>query len=93
MSSGQWEVVGKSKKSQNGKVKTAKDEDKKPTKNGPKVEDVVPPKSYYAGMEIDDTRLSSKDSKKNGEKKKKKSEPAKPKPPKTIEEALEAVIL
>ncbi|XP_039758977.1 transmembrane protein 214 [Pararge aegeria] len=91
MSSGQWEVVGKSKKSQNGKVKTAKDEDKKPTKNGPKVEDVVPPKSYYAGMEIDDTRLSSKDSKKNGEKKKKKSEPAKPKPPKTIEEALEAI--
>lgn len=40
MSSGQWEVVGKSKKSQNGKIKNAKDEDKKPTKNGPKLEDV-----------------------------------------------------
>ncbi|XP_023933936.2 transmembrane protein 214 [Bicyclus anynana] len=89
MSSGQWEVVGKSKKSQNGKVKTAKDEDKKPNKNGPKVEDVVPPKSYYSGMEIDDTRISA--NKKNGEKKKKKAEPAKPKPPKTIEEALEAI--
>lgn len=43
-------------------------------------------------MEIDDPRRSSKDTKKNGDKKnKKKSEPAKPKPPKTIEEALEAV--
>lgn len=40
MSSGQWEVVGKSKKSQNGKVKNSKDDDKKPTKNGPKLEDV-----------------------------------------------------
>ncbi|XP_034835337.1 transmembrane protein 214 [Maniola hyperantus] len=92
MSSGQWEVVGKSKKSQNGKVKTVKEEDKKPTKNGPKLEDVVAPKSYYSGMEIDDTRKSTKDSKKIGDKKnKKKSEPAKPKPPKTIEEALEAI--
>ncbi|CAH0724228.1 unnamed protein product, partial [Brenthis ino] len=97
MSSGQWEVVGKSKKSQNGKVKNSKDEDKKPTKNGPKLEDVVPPsqlKSYYAGMEIDDTKKPPKDKKKDGDKKKKqdkKSEPPKPKPPKTIEEALEAI--
>lgn len=37
MSSGQWEVVGKSKKSQNGKVK--QDEKKQP-KSGPKLEDV-----------------------------------------------------
>lgn len=39
MSSGQWEVVGKSKKSQNGKVKS-KEEVKKAVKNGPKLEDV-----------------------------------------------------
>lgn len=40
MSTGQWEVVGKSKKAQNGKVKPAKDDEKKPAKNGPKLEDV-----------------------------------------------------
>lgn len=40
MSSGQWEVVGKNKKSQNGKVKTGKDDDKKPHKNLPKLEDI-----------------------------------------------------
>lgn len=39
MSSGQWEVVGKNKKSQNGKVKS-KEETKKAVKNGPKLEDV-----------------------------------------------------
>lgn len=39
MSSGQWEVVGKSKKTQNGKVKSTNDE-KKPVKNGPKPDDV-----------------------------------------------------
>lgn len=39
MSSGQWEVVGKSKKSQNGKVKSKEDE-KKVIKNGPKLEDI-----------------------------------------------------
>lgn len=39
MSSGQWEVVGKSKKTQNGKVKSNNDE-KKPVKNGPKSDDV-----------------------------------------------------
>ncbi|XP_050352609.1 transmembrane protein 214 [Nymphalis io] len=97
MSSGQWEVVGKSKKSQNGKVKNVKDEDKKASKNGTKIEDVVPypqTKSYYSGMEIDDPRKSPKD-KKNGDRKNKKqdkkSEPTKPKPPKTIDEALEAM--
>lgn len=37
MSSGQWEVVGKNKKSQNGKVKQ---DEKKPPKSGPKLEDV-----------------------------------------------------
>lgn len=40
MSSGQWEVVGKSKKSQNGKVKNVKDEDKKTPKNLMKLEDI-----------------------------------------------------
>lgn len=40
MSSGQWEVVGKSKKAQNGKVKNPKDDEKKPTKNGTKLEDI-----------------------------------------------------
>lgn len=40
MSSGQWEVVGKNKKSQNGKIKNQKEDEKKPTKNGPKLEDV-----------------------------------------------------
>lgn len=39
MSSGQWEVVGKNKKSQNGKLKSKEDE-KKALKNGPKLEDV-----------------------------------------------------
>lgn len=39
MSSGQWEVVGKSKKPQNGKVKPPKDEEKKSPKNGMKVDD------------------------------------------------------
>lgn len=39
MSSGQWEVVGKNKKSQNGKVKVVKEEDKKTTRNA-KTEDV-----------------------------------------------------
>lgn len=39
MSSGQWEVVGKNKKSQNGKIKN-KEEEKKAIKNGPKLEDV-----------------------------------------------------
>lgn len=94
MSSGQWEVVGKSKKSQNGKVKNPKDDEKKPTKNGTKVEDIVPHsqiKSYYAGMEIDDTSKPPKEQKKGGEKKNKKqdkkSEPAKPKPT-TIEHAV-----
>lgn len=38
MSSGQWEVVGKSKKSQNGKKKH--EEEEKKGKNGPKLEDV-----------------------------------------------------
>ncbi|XP_059057940.1 transmembrane protein 214 [Achroia grisella] len=95
MSSGQWEVVGKSKKSQNGKVKN-KEEDKKSFKNGPKLEDIVPHsqiKSFYAGMEIDDEKKPQK--KKDGKSKKsqdkKSSEPPKPKPPKTIEGALEAI--
>lgn len=51
-------------------------------------------KSYYAGMEIDDTKKPQNNKKKDGDKKKKqdkKSEPPKPKPPKTIDEALEAV--
>ncbi|XP_045501564.1 transmembrane protein 214 isoform X1 [Colias croceus] len=95
MSSGQWEVVGKNKKSQNGKMKNNND-DKKPAKNGPKLEDLVPAsqiKSFYSGMEIDDTKKAPKDKKKEGEKKgkKDKKEPAKPKPPKTIDEALEAI--
>ncbi|XP_075980896.1 transmembrane protein 214 [Anticarsia gemmatalis] len=95
MSSGQWEVVGKSKKSQNGKVKTKEDE-KKAVKNGPKLEDVVPHsqiKSFYSGMEIDEERKPAKDKKKEGDKKKKQdkknAEPPKPKPPKTLEGALE----
>ncbi|KAI8420358.1 hypothetical protein MSG28_008876 [Choristoneura fumiferana] len=70
MSSGQWEVVGKNKKSQNGKVKVVKDEDKKTTRSGPKPEDVVAhsqPKQYYSGMEIDDPRPSN--GKKNAGKK------------------------
>lgn len=88
MSSGQWEVVGKNKKSQNGKVKTIKEDEKKPTRNGPKPEDVAPPtKSYYAGMEIDDPKANGKKANKN----KKKAEPPKPKPPKTIEGAFEAI--
>lgn len=94
MSSGQWEVVGKSKKSQNGKIKTKEDE-KKAVKNGPKLEDVVPHsqiKSFYSGMEIDDVK-PAKEKKKDGDKKKKQdkknAEPPKPKPPKTIEGALE----
>ncbi|XP_049876600.1 transmembrane protein 214 [Pectinophora gossypiella] len=95
MSTGQWEVVGKNKKSQNGKLKNAKDDDKKPTKNGPKLEDVVPHsqiKSFYSGMEIDDDRKPA-NKKKDGDKKKKekKSEPPKPKPPKNLEEALVAI--
>lgn len=99
MSSGQWEVVGKSKKSQNGKVKN-KEEDKKSFKNGPKLEDIVPHsqiKSFYAGMEIDDEKKPQKEKKKDGEKKSKKSqdkkpsEPPKPKPPKTLEGAFEAI--
>ncbi|XP_068620080.1 transmembrane protein 214 [Battus philenor] len=99
MSSGQWEVVGKSKKSQNGKVKNVKDEEKKPHKNLPKLEDIVPHsqiKSFYAGMEVDDTKKPPKDKKKEGDKKAKKdkkAEPPKPKPPKTIEGALEAIEL
>ncbi|CAH0590493.1 unnamed protein product [Chrysodeixis includens] len=95
MSSGQWEVVGKNKKSQNGKIKT-KDDEKKAVKNGPKLEDIVPHsqiKSFYSGMEIDEERKPQKDKKKDGDKKKKQdkknAEPAKPKPPKTIEGALE----
>lgn len=47
-------------------------------------------------MEIDDTKKPPKDKKKDGEKKgkkDKKTEPPKPKPPKTIEGALEAVSL
>ncbi|CAG9795904.1 unnamed protein product [Diatraea saccharalis] len=98
MSTGQWEVVGKSKKSQNGKVKS-KEETKKAVKNGPKLEDVVPHsqiKSFYEGMEIDDDRKPTKDKKKEGEKKSKKqqdkkTEPPKPKPPKTIEGAFQAI--
>ncbi|KAL0870073.1 hypothetical protein ABMA27_006234 [Loxostege sticticalis] len=97
MSSGQWEVVGKSKKSQNGKVKS-KEEVKKAVKNGPKLEDVVPHseiKSFYAGMVIDEEKKPAKDKKKEGDKKKKqqdkKAEPAKPKPPKTLEGAFEAI--
>ncbi|XP_063894378.1 transmembrane protein 214 [Helicoverpa armigera] len=98
MSSGQWEVVGKNKKSQNGKIKTKEDE-KKAVKNGPKLEDVVPHsqiKSFYSGMEIDEERKPAKDNKKKeGDKKKKQDkknvEPPKPKPPKTIEGALEAI--
>lgn len=39
MSTGQWEVVGKGKKAQNGKVKN-NNEDKKPAKNLPKPDDV-----------------------------------------------------
>ncbi|CAK1550700.1 unnamed protein product [Leptosia nina] len=95
MSNGQWEVVGKNKKSQNGKMKSTNDE-KKTSKQGPKLEDLVPAsqiKSYYSGMEIDDTKRP-KDKKKEGEKKPKKQdkkEPSKPKPPKTIEDALEAI--
>ncbi|XP_030031154.2 transmembrane protein 214 [Manduca sexta] len=96
MSSGQWEVVGKSKKSQNGKVKNKEDEKK--IKNGPKLEDVVPHsqlKSFYAGMEIDSEKKPAKDKKKDGDKKgkkqDKKAEPPKPKPPRTLEEALEAI--
>lgn len=55
-------------------------------------------KSYYAGMEVDDTKKISKDKKKDGDKKPKKqqdkkSEPSKPKPPKTLEGALELVSL
>ncbi|KAM3960329.1 transmembrane protein 214 [Aphomia sociella] len=99
MSTGQWEVVGKSKKSQNGKVKN-KEEDKKSFKNGPKLEDILPHsqiKSFYAGMEIDDDKKAQKEKKKEGDKKSKKSqdkkssEPPKPKPPKTIEGAFEAI--
>lgn len=53
-------------------------------------------KSLYGGMEIDDTKKPPKDKKKEGEKKSKKqqdkkAEPPKPRPPKTIEGALEAV--
>lgn len=98
MSSGQWEVVGKSKKTQNGKVKS-KDDLKKAVKNGPKLEDVLPHsqiKSFYEGMEIDDDTKPAKDKKKEGDKKPKKQqdkkmEPAKPKPPKTIEGAFQAI--
>ncbi|KAF9416213.1 hypothetical protein HW555_006372 [Spodoptera exigua] len=97
MSSGQWEVVGKSKKSQNGKIKTKEDE-KKAVKNGPKLEDVVPHsqiKSFYSGMEIDDVK-PAKEKKKDGDKKKKQdkknAEPPKPKPPKTIEAELANII-
>ncbi|XP_050674602.1 transmembrane protein 214 [Leptidea sinapis] len=93
MASGQWEVVGKNKKSQNGKIKVS-NEDKKPTKNGPKLEDLVPSsqiKSYYAGMAIDDTRKPAKE-KKGGEKKKKnEKKDDKPKPAKNLQEALEAI--
>ncbi|CAH0401163.1 unnamed protein product [Chilo suppressalis] len=100
MSAGQWEVVGKSKKSQNGKIKS-KEDSKKAVKNGPKLEDVVPHsqiKSFYEGMEIDDDKKPTKDKKKEGEKKPKKqqdkkTEPSKPKPPKTIEGALQAIEL
>ncbi|CAK1584254.1 unnamed protein product [Parnassius mnemosyne] len=99
MSTGQWEIVGKSKKSQNGKVKNVKEDEKKSQKNLPKLEDIVPHsqiKSFYAGMEIDDTRKPPKEKKKEGDKKAKKqqdkkAEPPKPKPPKTIEGALEAI--
>ncbi|XP_041984319.1 transmembrane protein 214 [Aricia agestis] len=93
MSSGQWEVVGKGKKSQSGKVKNNKDEEKKPTKNGVKSEEIVPKsqaKSYYEGMEIDDPKKA----KKNGDKKKKqekKAEASKPRPPKSLEEAFEVL--
>ncbi|XP_063830529.1 transmembrane protein 214 [Ostrinia nubilalis] len=98
MSSGQWEVVGKNKKSQNGKVKS-KEDVKKTIKNGPKLEDVVPHseiKSFYAGMVVDDDKKPSKDKKKEGDKKSKKqqdkkAEPPKPKPPKTIDDALELI--
>lgn len=50
-------------------------------------------KSFYSGMEIDDTRIIPKDKKKENDKKKKqeKKEPPKPKPPKTLEGAFEAV--
>lgn len=52
-------------------------------------------KSFYSGMEIDEERKPQKDKKKEGDKKKKQdkknAEPPKPKPPKTIEGALEAV--
>ncbi|XP_045521969.1 transmembrane protein 214 [Pieris brassicae] len=95
MASGQWEVVGKNKKSQNGKMKNT-NEDKKSIKIGPKLEDLIPAsqiKSYYDGMEIDNT-TKTKEKKKDSEKKSKKQEkkePSKPKPPKTIAEALEAI--
>lgn len=39
MATGQWEVVGKNKKSQNGKMKNIGD-DKKSSKSGPKLEDL-----------------------------------------------------
>ncbi|XP_053615013.1 transmembrane protein 214 [Plodia interpunctella] len=94
MSNGQWEVVGKSKKSQNGKIKN-KEEDKKSFKNGPKLEDIIPHsqiKSFYAGMEIDDDRKPvNKNSAKKKKAQEKKAEPPKQKPPKTIEGALEAI--
>lgn len=97
MSSGQWEVVGKNKKSQNGKVKSKEDE-KKAAKSGPKLEDVVPHsqiKSFYSGMEIDEEKKPAKDKKKDGDKKKKQdkktAEPPKPKPPKNLEGALQAI--
>lgn len=96
MSSGQWEVVGKNKKSQNGKLKSKEDE-KKALKNGPKLEDVVPHsqiKSLYAGMDVDGEKKSAKEKKnsdKKGKKQEKKVEPPKPKIPKTIEGALEAI--
>lgn len=94
MSSGQWEVVGKSKKPQNGKVKPPKDEEKKSPKNGMKVDDgapqSVPVKSFYAGMEIDDSKPKKKDSEKKRKLAEKKAA-EKPKPPKTIEAALQLV--
>ncbi|KAI5640139.1 hypothetical protein NE865_07396 [Phthorimaea operculella] len=95
MSSEKWEVVGKNKKSQNGKLKNANGPEEKKIKNGPRNEDVVShtqPKLFYSGMEIDDDRKPV-NKKKEAEKKKKqeKKEAAKPKPPKTLEAALEAI--
>ncbi|GBP13949.1 Transmembrane protein 214-B [Eumeta japonica] len=83
MSSGQWEVVGKSKKSNvaNGK-----------TKNDKKKEAAL--KVDNLRIEADDDRKSKKkegDQKKQPKKQDKKSESTKTKPPKTIDEALQMI--